>query len=97
MSLYICKNPNHIHSTLIPPTEHCRHYVFNNFVAYSPRPITINFNKFKFEKKEIKKINEEKIEENIEDNIADNIADNIEDNIADNIADNIEDNIADNL
>ncbi len=59
MSLYICKNPNHIHSTLVPPTECCGHYTFTNFIAYSPRPIPINFEKIKFEKKQITKINEE--------------------------------------
>jgi hypothetical protein len=52
MSLYICKNPNHINSTLVSPSEHCG--AFNNSIAYSPRPISINFEKFKFEKKYIK-------------------------------------------
>jgi hypothetical protein len=77
MSLYICKNPNHIHSTLVPPSEDCGHYTFTNFIAYSPRPISMNFEKFKFEKKEFKKIYEEKIEEISGENIKINIEDNL--------------------
>lgn len=59
MSMYICNNPNHIHSTLVPPSVECNKQYFSNFIAYSPRPIPINFEKFKFEKKVILKINEE--------------------------------------
>ena len=65
MSFFICKNPTHIHSTIIPPSESCTSN-FYNFIAYSPRPITINFEKFKFKKNQVTKINEEINEENNE-------------------------------
>jgi len=61
MSMHICNNPYHIHSQIVPPTSACMSQYLSslNFIAYSPRPIEINFEKFKFEKKAVTKITEE--------------------------------------
>jgi len=60
MSINICNNPNHIHSSLVPPSASCRNYnKFNNYIAYSPRPYPIKFEKFNFEKITVQQIKEE--------------------------------------